>query len=449
MISLENIVRGALNSRLGGFLLAGTISLVMYACDGKATPAPVTTEPTRPAPTATFTPPATPTYEPPMPTAKLDPTAEATKAVPTSTPVATATPRATETPAATSTPVPNNSYDFAKSLGLEAVYLKDVVFDANSRGLVSYLASLPAQMRAIAERSGMLEDILADKKIDAKETVFFNKVIGSYQKEIETMKPWLSQLSENDVTAALALNLRNFRERGKEVPSLLSTAIFYADGIERKYEQEILFPEIFQRPDGRLTKPYATVAVRNITHFSDIRAKAMEVANNPNANYFGHSIEDLLSAGYFEGEAVGSTDKGQNAYEDMKLLLEHGSPQAKAALLLYARNLTGDGNKGSAGQARVELTGVDSWSLGIPSYEVILAGHDVPTIPLTLEDIALLKSRSSDPLLILELNGGYHMPLQWTRKSSVKKEWEGFVFHYGPRETGGVKELKVSELKNY
>ena len=60
MIRLENIVRGAVNSRLGRFLLAGAVAATMYACDGKATPAPVTTEPTRPAPTATFTPPAMP-----------------------------------------------------------------------------------------------------------------------------------------------------------------------------------------------------------------------------------------------------------------------------------------------------------------------------------------------------------------------------------------------------
>ena len=58
----------------------------------------------------------------------------------------------------------------------------------------------------------MLEDILTDKKVDAKETASFNKLIGSYQKEVETMQPWLSQLPENEVTAALALNLRNFIE---------------------------------------------------------------------------------------------------------------------------------------------------------------------------------------------------------------------------------------------
>lgn len=196
MIRLENIVRGAVNSRLGRLLLVGAVAATMYACDGKATPTPVPTEPTRPAATVTFTPTAEATKEPyntPTPKAK-----------PTEVP-ATPTPRATETPIATSTPAINSSYDFAKSLGLEAIYLKDIVFDSNSRGLVSYLASLPVQMRTIAEGSGLLEQILTDKKVDAKESLFFNKVIDSYKKEIETMKPWLNQLPENEVTAAIRL----------------------------------------------------------------------------------------------------------------------------------------------------------------------------------------------------------------------------------------------------
>jgi riboflavin kinase/FMN adenylyltransferase len=38
------------------------------------------------------------------------------------------------------------------------------------------------------------------------------------------------------------------------------------------------------------------------------------------------------------------------------------------------------------------MTIIDLWSLGVQSYKVVLAGHDVPTIPLTLDDIALLKT---------------------------------------------------------
>src|SRR3989338_5646559 len=86
--------------------------------------------------------------------------------------------------------------------------------------------------------------IACNKKDYAKETASFNKLIGSYQKEVETMQPWLSQLSENEVPAALALNLRNFREAEKNsmfynldsdaMPLLLPQALFTADGIKRK-----------------------------------------------------------------------------------------------------------------------------------------------------------------------------------------------------------------------
>ncbi len=360
------------------------------------------------------------------------------------------TPTATPQPTPSATPIPNNPYDFGKSLGLEAAYLEDITFDANSRGLISYLASLPVQMRSIAERSGLLEDILTDKKVDAKESVFFNRVIGSYQNEIKTMQPWLAQLPENEVTSALALNLRNFREAGyltnERVLSLLSPAIFFADGVERMYAAEINDP-VGWRSSPR--KVYASTMVENITNFLEIQKKAWEVANNPNGKYgpspIERSIEEILHAGYFQQEAVGSTDKGQNAYLDMKLLWEQGSPEAKAALRIYARNMTREGRQGSAPQVRVELTEIDLWSIGIHSYEVVLAGHDVPTIPLTLEDIALLKGRSPTPLLILEIDGSYHLPLQWTRKSIVQKEWEVMSVQVG---TSGY-HVKVSELKNY
>src|SRR3989338_8132753 len=358
----------------------------------------------------------------------------------------------TPTPEPTITPIITNSYDFAKSLGLEADYLKNVAFDSNSKNLVSYLASLPLQIRSIAERSGMLEDILTDKKVDAKETASFNKLIGSYQKEVETMQPWLSQLSENEVTAALALNLRNFREAEKNsmfynldsdaMPLLLPQALFTADGIKRMYAAEINDPAGWRSSPHKV---YASTMVDNITNFPEIQKKALEVANDSNyVSSAGHPIEELLNAGYFQGEAVGSTDKGINAAEDINLLLKKGSPAAKATLRIYARNMS-EGRKGSAPQIRCELTEIDLWSIGIPSYTVVLAGHDVPTIPLTLDDIALLKSISTDPLLILDIDSNYHLPLQWTRKSIVKKEWEEFSLYYG---TKAIK-LKVSELKNY
>ena len=389
------------------------------------------------------------------PTATLTP-----ENTPTAEPTATSVP---PTPVATATPVIDNSYDFGKSLGLDADYLKGVKFDDNSRNLATYLASLPQQMRAIAERSGLIKKlddkqtasgVIDDRQITSDELGYFKRVTDSYRKNIENVRSWLSQIPEQDSLEALALNLRNFIEAGKgssmfytldsdAMPLLLPQALFTADGIKRMYESEIRAGDKW----GHGVNPYATVAVRNITNFSAIQKKAWEVANDPNANYFGHSIDDLLSAGYFEGEAVGSTDKGQNAYEDMNLLLKQGSPEAKAALRLYARNLTSDGSKGSAEQVRVELTEIDLWSMGIPSYTVVLAGHDVPTIPVTLEDIALLKSRSQDPLFILGIDGSYHMPLQWTRKSIVKKEWEEFYLFRGTEAPPPT--LKVSDLKSY
>ena len=382
-------------------------------------------------------------------TAQMEVLATPTAGSSTVTPTATAT-----SVPATATPAITNSYDLAKSLGLEAAYLKDVSFDSNSKNLVSYLASLPQQMRAIAVGSGLLEDILSDKQINAKEAVFFNRVIGSYQKEIETMKPWLAQLSENEVTVALALNLRNFREAGKgsstfynldsEMPLLLPQALFTADGVKRMYAAEI---EAIKagKEWGHGGQPYASTMVDNITNFSAIQKKAWEVGNDSNAKYQGHSIEDELSQAYFQLEAVGSTDKGLNAYLDMKLLLEQGSDAAKAALRIYARNKTREGQQGSAEQVRVELTEIDTWSIGIPSYEVDLAGHDVPAIKITDSDIALLKKRSSDPLLVVDVEKNHYLPLQWTRKSIVQKEWEVMSVYSG---TSGY-HVKVSDLKPY
>ena len=367
----------------------------------------------------------------------------------------TVTPAATTVPA-TATPAITNSYDLAKSLGLEASYLKDVAFDANSRGLVTYLASLPAQMRSIAERSGLLEQILADKQIDAKEAVFFKGLMSSYQKEIQTLQPWLSQLSEREVTDALALNLRNFREadkkgelfyslKGEKVPVLLSPGIFFADGKERKYEDEILDPEAFKT--GAINA-YAAAAIKNITNFSEIQKKAWEVANDATIKHGPSTSTDLIHQGYFQGEAVGSTDKGQNAYLDMKALWEEGSPEAKTALRIYARNL-GGGRKGSAPQVRVPLTMIDAWSLGIDSIGVVLEGHDVPTIPISDKDIVLLNTRSPDPLLVVDVNGVHHLPLQWTRKTAVREDittlTQIYVYVNGP---GGI-EYKLADLKPY
>ncbi len=259
-------------------------------------------------------------------------------------------------------------------------------------------------MRTIAERSGLLEDILNDKKVDAKEAVFFNKVMDSYQNEIKTLQPWLNQLPENEVTAALALNLRNFREAGNgnsmfynldsdAMPLLLPQALFTADGIKRMYAAEIKFGEKW----GHGVNPYASTMVNNVTNFLEIQKKAWEVANNPNGKYgpspIERPIEEILHAGYFQQEAVGSTDKGLNAYLDMKLLWEQGSPEAQAALRIYARNMTREGRQGSAEQVRVELTNIDLWSIGIPSYEVMIEGHDVPTIPFNTRRYCIVKEK--------------------------------------------------------
>ena len=418
-------------NRLKKALLAGTALITLYGGILGACKRDYDATPVKPTPIHTVSPTATPT---------LDGIVTAT---PTPVP---------STPTPTATPAPNNSYDFAKSLGLDASYLRDVAFDSNSKSLVSYLASLPSQMRAIAERSGLLEDILKDNKVDAKEAVVFNNIIGSYQKEIKTMQPWLSQLSENDAANALASNLRNFILAGKgnstfynldsdAMPLLLPQALFTADGVKRMYASEIKFGDKW----GHGVAPYASTMVDNITNFSEIQKKAWEVANNPDAKYSGFSIEDKLSPEYFEKEAVGSTDKGQNAYEDMALLLKSGSPAAQAALRIYARNLTREGRQGSAPQVRVELTNIDAWSIGIPSYEVVIAGHDVPAIKITDDDIALLKKRSADLLLVLDVGKDHYLPIQWTRTSIVKKEWEVMSVHSG---TSGY-HVKISDLKPY
>ena len=85
-----------------------------------------------------------------------------------------------------------------------------------------------------------------------------------------------------------------------------------------------------------------------------------------------------------------------------------------------------------------------AWSLGIDSVGVVLAGHDVPTIPITDGDIALLKGRSQDQLLVVDIDGIHHLPFQWTRKSIVKKEWEDIALIYDPK---APRIYKVPDLK--
>ena len=125
--------------------------------------------------------------------------------------------------------------------------------------------------------------------------------------------------------------------------------------------------------------------------------------------------------------------------------MEQGSDAAKAALRIYARNLTREGRQGSAPQVRVELTEIDTWSIGIPSYEVDLAGHDVPAIKITDNDIALLKKRSSDPLLVVDVGKDHYLPIQWTRISIVKQEDAVIRLYSGT----GLKEIALSNLKPY
>ena len=352
-------------------------------------------------------------------------------------------------PAPPPEPIITNSYDFAASLGLEADYLKELHFDASAKEFIGYLGSLSVQMRGIAEDSGLIEKLITDKQITGDEEGYFKRVVGSYQNEIETMQPFLKQISEKEATDALALNLSNFLKVNKnemfynldsdKLPLLLPQALFVADGVIRKYASEIVFGDNW----GRAVFPYASTMVDNINNFWDIHARALDIANDPDYMAGGHSIEDLLAPGYFKSEAVGSTDNGINAAEDINLLLQNGSDQVKAVLRLYARNLTREGRQGIAEQVRVELTGIDSWSIGIYSYEVVIAGHDVPAIQITEDDIALLKSRSPDPLLILDLGNNHYLPLQWTRTSILKSTVDVISVHFG---TSGA-HIPISDLK--
>ena len=264
------------------------------------------------------------------------------------------------------------------------------------------------------------------------------------------MQPWLEQLSEQESLDALALNLSNFRRvgndemfynlDGNELPSLLPKDLFVADGMERKYAAEVIDPDGW----GRTVKPYASTMVKNVNNFDSIHATAWEVANDPDYRPNGWSIEeDILGPGYFEKEAVGSTDGGQNAFEDISLLLEGGSDAAKATLRLYARDMTREGNKSSAGQARVELTGIDTWSIGTYAPEVVIAGHDVPAIPVTDDDIRLLKTRTPDSLLTVDIDGQCYLPLQWTRTSILNSDVGAITVYTGT----GAEHMKISGLK--
>ncbi len=77
--------------------------LNVLGCNGNATPTPNPSPTPKPSPTQTYTPEPTPT----------------------------------DVPTPTATPIPNNSYDFAKSLGLvEADYLKEVKFDEHAKALL-------------------------------------------------------------------------------------------------------------------------------------------------------------------------------------------------------------------------------------------------------------------------------------------------------------------------
>src|SRR3989338_428048 len=98
------------------------------------------------------------------------------------TPIVTTAPTQEPTYTLTPTPEPNNSFDFGKSLGLEAGYLRNVQFDGNAKEFIGYLASLPLQMRSISERAGLTGKLLEDKQISQDEVSYFKKIIGSYQK---------------------------------------------------------------------------------------------------------------------------------------------------------------------------------------------------------------------------------------------------------------------------
>jgi hypothetical protein len=397
------------------------------------------------------------------PTATPSPTATAT---PTSGPTAEPEPDPTSQPIPEPTPEPNNSYDFAKSLGLEADYLRELHFDGNAKEFISYLSSLPTFMRDIAERSGLVKKLddkqtvaglVDDGQINSDEVGYFKRVMESYQKEVEAMKPWLKQIPEQESLEALALNLSNFRRVGNDemfysldndaLPSLLPKDLFVVDGIERKYAAEVIDPDGW----GRTVKPYASAMVKNVNNFDSIHAKAWEVADDPSYKPRGQSVEDILHQGYFEAEAVGSTDNGVNAFEDIKLLVESGSDGAKAVLRLYATNLGNDtknrdrGNWSGTEQARVELTGIDTWSLGIYAPEVMIVGHDVPAIPITDDDIRLLKGRSLDPLLIVDIDDKHYLPLQWTRNNILREDVNVITVYIGT----GANDVKISNLKPY
>ena len=210
---------------------------------------------------------------------------------------------------------PNNSYGFAESLGLEADYLKELNFDDNAKEFISYLSSLPEQMRTIAVDSGLVKKLndkqaasglVDDKQINSDELEYFKRVVGSYQKEIETFKPWLNQISEQDSLEALTLNLSNFLEVSKDemfdtldgdkLPSLLPQALFVADGVKRKYAAEVINPDGL----GRTVKPYAAAMVQTIQNFWQIHNNTWEIATNPDYKPRGKSVEDILDSNYFE-----------------------------------------------------------------------------------------------------------------------------------------------------
>ena len=72
-------------------------------------------------------------------------------------------------------------------------------------------------MRAISERSGLVDKLIADKQVNADEQAYFEKIIDSYQKDIDMMKPWLNQLPDEQINAALALNLSNFLKASEKI----------------------------------------------------------------------------------------------------------------------------------------------------------------------------------------------------------------------------------------
>jgi len=359
--------------------------------------------------------------------------------VATATPEPSPTPKVTATPAPTTTPEPNNSYDYAKSKGLDADYLKDLNFDDHAIVFIDYLISLPSNMIKIASDSGLIGKVLVEedgsKNVSAEEVEYFSRVLESYGKEIDTWSRWLNEIPEDTRISALATNLENLLEierrgesysslRSENLPPYLNRGLFQVNTEQRKYVSEILYPDDDNLARTAVTSPEA--ALENMTqNFWGAHDRAWEIAIHP--DYLWEISDNLITTerrleSWIEGNFpynFSSSEFAEQAKADIKTLLAEGSPIVKAGLRIYANNTTGWGSRSRAEQSRVELTMVDLHSIGLYSEERQSGNHDEIMIPITPKDIDLLKGLSNkNPLIYYSENGQPVISVLWTREGS-------------------------------